>query len=138
MDTKTQNTVAVVVGLAATTAIGAALIPLMKIVLTNTVVHAVEKRMPVNNAAIYGYEFLWATVSAFVGGYIACWIAVERKLYHAFVAGVFSFLILVFSATTAARNSLGSVLMALAFIPLTLMGGIVRRMIENKKADENY
>jgi hypothetical protein len=137
MEVKTQNTVAIVIGLFAATAIGAALIPVVKILLTNSITYSFPHRTRINYFAIYGYGFLWMLICACVGGYTTSWIAVERKVYHAFLTGIAGCLILLLAGMYTNGNNLPAILNALAFIPLTLIGGMVRKIIENKREDQN-
>ncbi|MGC4103126.1 YrzE family protein [Ferruginibacter sp.] len=136
MKTKAQNTIAVFFGIVTTVAVAATLISLMKIQLSHTVMDAMQKREQVSYTVIFSYEFLWVAVSGFVGGFVASTIAAERKVYYALITGTFNFVILVFGSTVVTKTAVASVLLALSLIPLTLMGGIVRQLIENKKEDQ--
>ncbi|MGG9960581.1 hypothetical protein [Ferruginibacter sp. SUN106] len=137
MKAKTQSIIAVITGLVVTTAVGAALIPLMKMVLTNIYTNSFQKDLP-RDVQIYGYIFLWTAISSFIGGYVTCWIAMERKVFAALLMGLLAFIILVLLGTVFGIASVSGVLTALTIIPLALMGGIVRQLVENKREDQNF
>ncbi|GAB2825968.1 hypothetical protein [Ferruginibacter profundus] len=137
MNAKTQSIVAIIIGLVVTTAVGAALIPLMRMVLTNIYTYSIEKDLP-RDIQIYGYIFLWTAISSFIGGYVTCWVAVERKVFAALLMGLLAFVILGLLGTIFGMASLSGILTALTVIPLALMGGIVRQLVENKREDQNF
>ena len=133
MNDKTQNIIAVVAGVLAMVAIQIALIPVMQQLLKNTVTFSLKSGIKIDHTSIYLYSFLNLLILGFIGGFITCWIARNKKLFYVLLTGVLAFVISVTISLITTRSSWVSNLVTLTIIPLTFIGGIVRRMIENKR-----
>ena len=133
MKSNTQDILAVIIGSIAIIATGALLFPIMKMLLTQNLRSSILQGLRISFFDVNLYGFLWIGVSCFVGGFITCWIAVNKRLFYVLITGLLFFLAILVINIVKGDVSLWACLVALAFVPFTFMGGIVRRMVENNK-----
>lgn len=133
MNPKLQNILAIIAGWLVMVAVGAALFPLIKILYQGNYSYSFKNGMQINHFKITLYDFLWTGINAFTGGFVTCWIATERKILYSLLSGLIIFVLLIITAIVMGEFGLWGFLSALVFMPFTLMGGIVRKIVENKR-----
>ncbi len=133
MNPKFQNILAIIGGWLVMITIGAALFPVIKILYTGSYSYSFKNGVQVNHFKITVYDFLWTGINAFTGGFVTCWIARGRKIFYSLLSGLVIFVLLIITGIVMGEFSFRGFLSALVFIPFTLIGGIVRKMAENKR-----
>ncbi len=131
MKSKTQDILAVITGSISIIATGVLLFPVIKMMLENSVRSSFLQGFKINFLDINLYGFIWIGISCFVGGFITCWIAINKRLFYVLATGLLFFIVVSLFNIIKGESTLWGFLLALAFVPFTFMGGIVRRIEEN-------
>lgn len=130
MKDKVRDIIAVIVGCIVIIATGILLFPVVKMLITRSFRGSIIQGATINFFDVNLYGFLWIAISCFVGGFITCWIAINKRLFYVLVTGILFFIAVLLINIIKGESTLWGFLLALSFVPFTFIGGIVRRLTE--------
>jgi hypothetical protein len=135
MNPKLQNILAIVIGWITIVALGALLFPILTLCLDNNVEATFEKGIKINYFSISTCESFFVAITTFFGGFVTCWIAKGRKMFFCTTSSLVLFFILTVLGICTGGFSILNIIKLLLIIPFMIMGGLIRKLVENNKHD---